>query len=137
MADLVTVLERPGVAADLEYVFNSWLKGERPEWPEMRTGDFHALQHQRIERLLAGPARLVVLHPANAPAVIAAWALLDADGDAIAHYVHVKGEYRGKGFAKRLLAGRTIATHMTTQGARLKRKLGLRYMPHLLDGLGA
>ena len=136
MTALVTVIERHGLGTDVAFVFHSWLKGSRAAWPAMRTDDYNALQHQRIERLLASEARLVVLHPEGAPAVIAAWALLDAGPDVV-HYVHVKGEYRGKGFASRLLAGRTIATHMTEAGERLKRKLGLRYMPHLLDGLGA
>lgn len=133
MSEVIPVVERPGVSHDLSYVMHSWLKGYRQACPEMRTDDYFALQHQRIDRLLAHHS-LVVLHPENAPAVIAAWALLDW-ADAIAHYVHVRGEYRRKGFASRLLTGRTIATHMTEQGARLKRKLGLRYMPHLLDGL--
>jgi len=133
MRNVVTVAERPGTAADVSYVFHSWLKGARDAWREMRNDDYFALQHQRIERLLAA-ARLVILHPEGTPDVIAAWTL--HDGEAIAHYVHVRGEYRRMGFATRLLAGRTIATHMTEQGERLKRKLGLRYMPHLLDGLG-
>lgn len=131
--DLVTFTERPGIEADVAFVFHSWLKGSRTSWAEMRSEDYFALQHQRIERLLAD-SQLVVLHPEGTPAVIAAWALLD--GNAVAHYVHVKGEYRGKGCATRLLTGRTIATHMTEAGERLKRKLGLRYMPHFLDGLG-
>lgn len=144
--ELVTFVERAGVPADVSFVFHSWLKGSRStggriprvdrHFAEMRTDDYNALQHQRIERLLAGDARLAVLHPESAPAVIAAWALLDAAGPDVVHYVHVKGEYRGKGCATRLLAGRTIATHMTEAGERLKRKLELRYMPHLLDGLG-
>lgn len=121
----------------MPFVYHSWLKGSRTAWAEMRSEDYFALQHQRIERLLTGDGRLVVLHPEGTPDVIAAWALLDRAGADIAHYVHVKGEYRGKGCATRLLTGRTIATHMTEAGERLKRKLGLRYMPHLLDGLGA
>lgn len=136
MRQVVTAVERPGHAADVPYVFHSWLKGARDAWREMRSDDYFALQHQRIERLLAA-ARLVILHPDGTPDVIAAWSLLDGAGDAVAHYVHVRGEYRRMGFATRLLAGRSIATHMTEQGERLKRKLGLRYMPHLLDGLGA
>lgn len=135
-ADLVAVTERAGGAPDASYVFHSWLKGSRDAWPAMRSDDYFALQHQRIERLLTGDGRLVVLHPEGTPDVIAAWALLDGAGTNVAHYVHVRGEYRRMGFASRLLAGRTIATHMTEAGERLKRKLGLRYMPHLLDGLG-
>jgi len=131
--ELVTVFERVGDAADIPWVFASWLRTDRKSWPEMRTDDYNALQHQRIERLITGEGRLVILHPEGAPGVIAAWAMLDTGPD-IAHYVHVRGEYRRKGFASRLLAGRTIATHMTEAGQRLKRKLGLRYMPHLLDG---
>ncbi len=131
-ADVVPVVERPGMVSDVQYVFHSWLKGYRTACPEMRTDDYFALQHQRIERLL-NTARLAVLHPEGTPAVIAAWALVD--GEAVAHYVHVRGEYRRMGFARRLLQGRTIATHMTDQGKRLKAALGLRYMPHLLDGL--
>ena len=135
MTDLVTFTERDGLEADMPFVFSTWLNGSRSAWEEMRTDDFHALQHQRIERLLAAGARLVVLHPEKTPAVIAAWAVMDPGAD-IAHYVHVRNEYRGKGCAKRLLAGRTIVTHLTKAGRSLKWKLGLRYMPHLLDGLG-
>ena len=131
--DLVTFVERPGLESDVPFVFSTWLRGLRPELAEMRTDDFHALQHQRIERLLASN-HLVVLHPEGSPAVIAAWAVLDPGQD-IAHYVHVRNEYRGKGCAKRLLAGRTIVTHMTKAARKLKWSLGLRYMPHLLDGL--
>ncbi len=133
--DIGKFIERPGKSTDMALVFASWLNSERDTWREMRTGDFHALQHQRIERLLSGPARLVVLHPEGAPDVIAAWACLDQGPD-IAHYVVVKSEYRGRGFARRLLAGRTIATHMAKGARGFKNKLGLRYMPHLLDGLG-
>ena len=132
--DVVAVLSRQGRPTDTAFVYHSWLKGSRSSWPEMRTDDYNALQHQRIDRLLSG-AQLVILHPEGAPDVIAAWALLDGGPD-VAHYVHVRGEYRRMGFATRLLAGRTIATHMTEAGQTLKRKLGLRYMPHLLDGLG-
>lgn len=132
MRPIVPAVERQGVENDFPFVFHSWLKGARASWPEMRTEDYFALQHQRIERLLAD-ARLVVLHPEAAPLVIAAWALLG--GSDVVHYVHVKGEYRRMGFATRLLQGRTIATHLTEAGGPLKRKLGLRYMPHLLDGI--
>lgn len=135
-ADLVVTVERAGGAGDVSFVYHSWLKGSRSSWPAMRSEDYFALQHQRIERLLTGDARLAVLHPEGTPDVIAAWALLDGAGPDVVHYVHVRGEYRRMGFAARLLAGRTIATHMTETGERLKRKLGLRYMPHLLDGLG-
>jgi GNAT superfamily N-acetyltransferase len=133
--DIVPTAERDGTAADVSFMFHSWLKGSRDAWPAMRNDDYFALQHQRIERLIASDARLVVLHPERTPAVIAAWALLDRAGPDVVHYVHVKGEYRRMGFATRLLVGRTIATHMTEVGEKLKRKLGLRYMPHLLDGM--
>jgi GNAT superfamily N-acetyltransferase len=133
---VVPLVQRPGVPADLAFVYNSWLRGMREAWPEMRSEDYFALQHQRIERLLTGPGDLVVLHPEKAPAVIGAWALYDQGNAAIVHYVHVRGEYRGQRHASNLLKGRTIATHMTAQGRGLKRRLGVRYMPHLLDGLG-
>jgi GNAT superfamily N-acetyltransferase len=74
-----------------------------------------------------------VVHPKGAPDVICAWALLDA-APAVAHYVFVRPEYRGKRLARYLLEGRTVCTHLTAEGVGLKRKLGLRYMPHLLDG---
>jgi GNAT superfamily N-acetyltransferase len=131
MTPVVTAVERPGDAGDVGLVFNSWLKGSRSAFPEMHTSDYFDLQHARIERLLLA-GRLVVLHPEGKPLVICAWALLDP-GPEVAHYVHVRGEYRRQGFASRLLAGRTVATHLTEQGHALKRKLGLRYMPHLLD----
>jgi len=133
MRDIVPVVPREGIPADQAFVYHSWLKGSRESWPEMRSEDYYALQHHRIERLLA-LGQLSILHPVGAPDVIAAWALLEP-GPAVVHYVHVRGEYRRLGFASRLLAGRTITTHLTEAGCRLKRKLGLRYMPHLLDGM--
>lgn len=135
--DFVAARERPGGPDDVPYVFNSWLHGSRSAdaFAAMRTGDYYDLQHGRISRLLQ-TARLVVLHPDGAPAVIAAWAVIDPTGPDIVHYVHVRGEYRRNGFAARLCEGRTVATHLTKQGEWLKRKLGLRYMPHLLDQLG-
>jgi GNAT superfamily N-acetyltransferase len=133
---VVDVVERDGTPEDAPFVFQSWLKSARDAWPDVRTSDYYDLQHARIEKLLV-TARLIILHPVSAPLVICAWAVLDAGGPDVAHYVHVKGEYRGQGFARRLLAGRTVATHMTKDGLALKRKLQLRYMPHLLDELGA
>lgn len=135
MKGCVVARERPGGPDDVPYVFNSWLHGARTAFAEMRTGDYYDLQHGRISRLLQ-TGRLVVLHPEGAPAVIAAWAVVDPSGPDIVHYVHVRGEYRRMGFASRLCEGRTVATHLTKQGEWLKRKLGLRYMPHLLDELG-
>ncbi len=135
MKSVVAARERPGGPDDVPYVFNSWLRGARDAFSAMRTSDYYDLQHGRISRLLQ-TARLLVLHPEGAPAVIAAWAVVDPSGPDIVHYVHVRGEYRRMGFATRLLAGRTVATHLTEQGEWLKRKLGLRYMPHLLDELG-
>ena len=135
---IVPAAERPGKEADLPYVMACWLNGHRKscrDMREMRTDDYFALQHQRIQRLLATTAHLVVLHPEGTPDVIAAWAVLDSGGESVAHYVYVRSEYRGMGFARRLLAGRTICTHMTDGGKSLKAALGLRYMPHLLDGL--
>lgn len=136
MTGFVVAHERPGGPDDVPYVFNSWLHGARAAFAGMRTSDYYDLQHARISRLLQ-TARLVVLHPDGAPAVIAGWAVVDPSGPDIVHYVHVRGEYRRMGFATRLVGGRTVATHMTEQGDRMKRKLGLRYMPHLLDELGA
>lgn len=135
--DFVVTRERPGGPDDVPYVFNSWLHGSRSAdaFAAMHTDDYYDLQHGRISRLLQ-TARLTVMHPDGAPSVIAAWAVLDPSGPDIVHYVHVRGEYRRMGFASRLCEGRTVATHMTKQGDRLKRKLGLRYMPHLLDRLG-
>jgi len=133
MSDLVPTECRPGIQADLPYVFNSWLKGYRSAQPEMRSEDFFALQHKRITALLRKSGHLRIMHPVGAPAVIAGWACLDL-APSVVHYVHVRGEYRRKHFALRLIHGRSVCTHMTPDGLVLKRQLGLRYMPHLLDG---
>ncbi len=128
---VIPIIQREGAPDDVSYVFHSWLKGCRGSFPDMGTADYYELQHARIERLLS-TSPLVVLHPQGAPAVICAWAVLDTAPE-VAHYVHVRGERRRAGLATRLLAGRSVITHLTEQGRALKRKLGLRYMPHLLD----
>lgn len=131
---VVPLAERPGVSADLAFIFATWLKGARAAFSEMRDTDYFDRQHDRIERLLLGPGRVTVLHPEGTPAVIAAWAMYDEAPDVL-HYVHVRGEYRGQGHGTRLAKGRQLCTHLTEQGERLKRRLGIRYVPHLLDGL--
>jgi len=126
---VVSVVERQGTSADHAYVFHSWLKGLRASFPEMRTGDYYQVQHARIEYLMRW-SELTVLHPEGAPDVIACWA--QRIGRTL-HYVHTRDEYRRKGFARRLAGDATWCTHMTADGAALKRALGLRYVPQLLD----
>lgn len=149
--DAPHVVEREGRETDRAFIFATWLKSlwtgqhrqgvalrdqplMRLSLGEMRRDDFMALQHDRIERLLA-TSRVTVLHPAGAPDVIAAWAVT-GKALGIVHYVYVRdiGGYRGHGFARRLLVGNSTCTHLTLPGLRLKEFLGLRYMPHLLDG---
>lgn len=124
---------RAGKTEDMAYVFSSWLKSSRKDNPEVRTDDWHAGQHRRVSWLMRTSGVLHVIHPKGAPDVICAWALLDA-APAVLHFVHVRQEYRGRGFARALLEGRTVCTHLTADGVALKHRLGLRYMPHLLDG---
>lgn len=129
---IVNVVGRAGMQVDLAYVYHSWLKGSREAFPEMLTSDYYQAQHDRIEKLLKR-CELGVLHPEGAPDVIASWAVRDAYG--AVHYVHTRAEYRRKGFARRLVGDSRWCTHMTPDGVHLKRAMGLRYVPQLLDRL--
>jgi GNAT superfamily N-acetyltransferase len=133
VALLADFIVRRGKPEDMAYVFSSWLKTSRKEQPEVRTDDFMSGQHRRVAWLVQTSGVLSVVHPVAAPDVICAWALLDA-APSVAHYVFVRQEYRGRGLARFLLEGRGICTHLTAEGQGLKRKLAMRYMPHLLDG---
>jgi len=124
---------RRGRAEDMAYVFSSWLKSSRKESPEVRTDDWMAGQHRRVTWLIRTSGVLHIVHPVGAPDVIVAWAMLDA-APSVVHFVFVRQEHRGRGLARYLLEGRRVCTHLTVEGQGLKRKLGLRYMPHLLDG---
>jgi GNAT superfamily N-acetyltransferase len=111
----------------------------------MRTEDYFELQRERIGRILSRGSSVVVAYPesANTPNVIAAWACHDAN-PAILHYVYVRPFYRRNGLATRLIGERRVITHLTDSKrtdsrradsfAHIKEKLGLRYVPHLLDG---
>jgi GNAT superfamily N-acetyltransferase len=140
VSEPVTFELRDGTEDDLRFVFATWLRGHwagqeaaRLSMGEMRRDDYFALQHQRIDNLLASTARIRVAHPTGRPLVIAGWACID-QAPAVLHYVHVKEPYRRKGVARRLIGGRSVCTHLTTMGLHLKMALSMKYMPHLLDG---
>jgi GNAT superfamily N-acetyltransferase len=112
----------------------------------MRTSDYFDVQRDRIVRLLSRGSTVVVAfpdEPVRSPDVIAAWACYDALPEVL-HYVYVDDFYRRKGLARRLIGERRVITHLTdskrTDSRRpdsfafIKEKLGLRYVPHLLDG---
>lgn len=133
MTAIVPGVEREGNTGDLNLVYDSWLRSYRKSQPEMRDTDYYAFQRRRIDRILRGSGFLRIIHPTGAPSVIAAWACLDV-APSVAHYVYVQQEYRRRGFARELLIGRGVATHLTDGGRLLKRLMELRYLPHLLDG---
>ncbi len=157
---IVPILLRPAEPSDMGLVYSSWLKSYRYRESatsarpcskcsrpprrdvsggeanaEVRSDDYFKHQHQAIERLLATGAYVVIAHPAETPAVIAAWACLDADPE-VAHYVYTREAYRERGYARLLVAGRTICTHLTDSrrpdsAAAWKRRMGMRYLPWL------
>lgn len=134
MSAVIPARIRDAVASDVSFVYDSWLRSYRKAQSEVRDEDYFSSQRRRIDRVLRGPGFLRVVHPEGAPSVIAAWACLDA-APAVLHYVYVKEEYRGHGFARALLTGRAVATHLTDGGKKLKSMLGMRYLPYLLDGI--
>lgn len=104
----------------------------------MHDSDYFDLQGKRIERLLKAGAPVVVLCHAEATDVVYSWACLGVS-PLVLHYVWTDKEHRGRGFAKRLVEGRKIVTHMTDSRradsfARWASRAEMRYQPHLLDG---
>ena len=155
----VVVKVRPAVATDMGLVFDSWLRAYLCQvkdgavvggaaTSEMRKDDYFAFQRGRIDRLLETRAHVVVAHPEEAPNVIASWACLD-DAPNTFHYVFTMEARRRNGYAKLLVGDRLFCTHLTdyrrTGGtgqhpgsfAAWKRRAGFRYLPHVLDHLGA
>jgi GNAT superfamily N-acetyltransferase len=116
---------------DVAFIYSSWMKSYRASEPHMASDDYYSLQRLRIDRLIAKHGVLVV-YPEGRNRVIAAWACLDLAREAVAHYVYVQREYRGRGIARILLTGRTSLTHWTPAVETLVRH-GFRYRPHLLD----
>lgn len=124
-------------------VYDSWLKsyrdGSRDMGAEMRRGDYFSLQRKRIQRLLASGSSVVVVAVEQAPSVICAWACLDL-APQVFHYVYTVAEHRRHGYARQLIGERSICTHLTDSRladsfAAWKRRVGFRYMPHLLEAL--
>lgn len=161
---IVPILLRPAEPGDMGLVYDSWLKSyrfrekdadsrrpcskcSRPPRREVSGGDANAeirsedyfrFQRQRIDIILANKGYVVIAHPAETPAVIAAWACLDQDPN-IVHYVYTREAYRERGYARLLVAGRTICTHLTDSrrpdsATAWKRRMGMRYLPYL--GIG-
>jgi hypothetical protein len=164
--DDLPVLVREAVPTDMDLVYDSWLRsyrygrstptsGDRPcskcgqtpradvrggaENAEMRGDDYYRLQRQRIVSLLR-VSKVMVVHGADTPNVVRAWACLSMAPEVL-HYVYTVSLYRRRGYAKMLVEGRTICTHMTDTRrpdsfAMWKWRMGMRYMPHLLDVTG-
>lgn len=126
-------LSRDGREEDTSYVYSTWLQSYRNELRAMRTSSYFALQQLRVAALLAR-SKLLVLHPAEADLVIAAWVVRDEE---TIHYVYVRHEHRNRGLASSLVAGARYCTHLTNDGRLLRGRLGIEYMPHFLDSLGA
>ena len=136
-ASLVDVETRQATAADLDFVYSSWLNSFRASCPEMRSADYFKYQGKRIDRLLAGGAELVVAHPVGHPVVIDAWAC-SWPQESVLHYVYTREHMRRKGLAKTLVGSLATCTHMTDTRrpdsfAAWKHRANMRYVPHLLD----
>jgi GNAT superfamily N-acetyltransferase len=165
MSDLISFALRMAEPTDVNFVYDSWLRsyeyqtgdeaadarvcrscgrmGRRRDVSggeanaEIHPSDYWPGQRQRIDRLLATTAAVIVAHPAETPSVIAGWACVDNHPDVV-HYVYVREFYRKRGIAKRLIEGRKVCTHLTESrrpdsATAWKRRMGMRYLPHLLD----
>lgn len=161
MTEDVPVAVRLAVPTDMALVYDSWLNSYRYRAKDnegrpcpkcrhvvrkdvsgalitagVRAGDYYRGQRRRIDGILARGAYVVVVHPEEAPNVICAWACLQ-DKDAL-HYVYTVEVYRHRGYAKLLVADRTVCTH-TTDSRRpdsfeaWRRRMGMRFDPYLLE----
>ena len=160
------IIVRDSVPTDLDLVYDSWLRSyrfkrsvptsgdqpcskcrQRPNWDvkggaenaEMLADDYYQLQRARIVALLR-VSHVKVVAAEKSPDVVRAWACLSLVTEVL-HYVYTVALYRRRGYAKMLVEGRTICTHMTDTRrpdsfAAWKMRCGMRYMPHLLDVTG-
>lgn len=141
ITDVRAIIQRPAETTDLDLVYDSWLRSFEDACVadfQMRKSDYYRLQRERIDRLFAGSAFVMVAHREGSPDVIDAWICLDV-APAVFHYVYTQSFQRRQGLAKMLIGERRICTHLTDSRrpdsfAAMKRRMGIRYMPHLLDG---
>jgi len=124
---------RPATDGDMAYIYETWLEGQRGEFPDMRDSDYYPWQRARIGQLLATGAVLNVASPEEAQSVI--WAWLCWSRMAV-HYLYVRPAHRKTGLATQMLAGFDLAkplriTALSPDARAIKRAHPdlLRYVP--------
>lgn len=138
---LAGITVRPARESDMAYVYDTWLKALRPEYPDMRTGDFYTWMRGRVEALLSElpiDVSISVAHPDGEPDVIWGWCAgwLGINRTDL-WFVYVRPEHRHAGVARRLTAEYVgdglplVVRHLTEDARAIKRAHPnlLRYIP--------
>lgn len=130
--EVTGVVIRPARESDMAYVYDTWLKALRPEYPDMRTGDYFAWMRARIDQhVIDGVVGGWVAHPEGEPDVIWGWAAWNLEA---VHFVYVRPEHRRQGIGRALvgdLVPHMPISHLTDDARAIKRKHPnlLRYIP--------
>ena len=128
------VVLRPGVAADLPFAVNSWLRSYRignnanvlakriPHDAYYADAGFKGAIIRRLTH-----STLTVAVDADDSETIYGWACTDPD---VVHYVYVKDVMRRKGIGRALCPSASVATCITDTGRQLLP--GLKFSPYAL-----
>lgn len=147
MTALAGITVRPARESDMAYVYDTWLKALRPEYPDMRTGDYFEWMRERIDDALrygltlAEDVHVVVLYPGDEEDVIWAWAAFDwrtSDRAPAVLFVYVRPDHRKQGLGRAIIESeceppwpQLTVRHLTADARAIKRTHPnlLRYIP--------
>lgn len=94
------ILTRPVKAADLNFVFDSWMKSWRvSKWAGVIPNHlYYATQRSLIEDLITRGATIVIAYPEGQQDVILGWGCGEVkDNKAVLHYAYTKDAFLGQG----------------------------------------
>ena len=142
----IDVKVRPAAEADINFIFNSWLKCFRNGGFSfgVKNDVYYDSQHKLIEKLLKTCVVNVVCSISD-PNDIYGWSCHEyVDGVFCMHFAYVKAPHRNLGIARILMdktefdfSTASIYTHQTSMSNKLAAKFNMVYHPYvLLKGYG-
>lgn len=140
-----SLIVRPGRAADLALVKDTWSRSFGPQkspkgplgdrWVELQGKDgphhvapniWHRAKRAEVDRILDAGAAVLVGHIAAEDRVVMGWLVADLVSPSRLHYVWVRQDVRRRGYATKLLQALAAlaetewrTTHLTPDGQRL------------------
>lgn len=131
---------RVATEADINFIFNSWLKCYRHSVfaKQMQNEVYFDAQHKLIEALLKRCTVLIACNDADVSQIYSYGVGEKVDGQLVVHFIYTKEPYRKLGVALTLLealghkdGSAYFFTHKTHQSERLEKKHPLVYHPYL------